>query len=446
MILTLSDIITLRPQQSPLYDAYFNQGIRNMIHLAHRRFGKGMGMFNMMLAAALHTRGIYGYFLPTIGQSRRVIWQTICSDGKRLIHRYPEQLVPLENIHNTEQVITTSNGSICYVSGSDNYKRFIGMDFRYLVWDEFQDSNPEAVHAFRPMLTRNKGFQVFVGTPRAYNHLGELYHAHKDDKSWYVTNLTIDDTVDEFGKRIITEEDIELERANGMPEELILQEYYGSFDAAIRGAYFSEGLQQARKDGRIGHFPANPNYPVYTGWDLGFDDSMSIWLVQVYDGKIFLIDYIEDRGKGMAPYIALLRERTDNVGLYRTIDYAPHDIEVHELMPGKTRKDQAREMGIMFRTVARPAKKMHAIQVIRHMFPRFHFNESAVKKGLKHLSEYRPQYDEKNGVYSLDPLRNAATHGADALQTFCLGWMTQFENQGLKRQFEIANLYGQMMY
>lgn len=423
-----------------MFKAFFDDNIRYVVRLAHRRFGKGMEAFMMMCCAALRQRGVYGYLLPTIGQAKRVIWDTIGADGQRLIYRLPSQLVA--KINHSTQRIDLINGSIIYVSGSDNYKRLVGMDFRYVVYDEFQDTNPAAVDAIRPMIRRNKGFQQFQGTPRAYNHLGEMYHEYRDNPKWFVTNLTIDDTYDEFGERIITPEDIEEERKSGMPEELIQQEYYGSFDAAIRGAYFSEGLKIARQDGRIGHFPANPNYPIYTGWDLGWDDAMTIWVVQVYDGKIFLVDYIEDRGKGIESYIQLLRTRTDKAGLRRAIDFAPHDIENHELGPGKSRKAQAREMGINFRTVTRPEKKMHGIQVIRHMFKRLHFNEKAVKKGLAHLYEYRPNYDEKKDVYSLIPLRNSATHAADALQTFCLGWMQAFEQNELRKQIHYANLYG----
>lgn len=439
-IIRLSDNVTLRPQQVPYFKARFDNGVRNMIGIAHRRFGKGMCAFNLTCCEAIRVRGIYGYLLPTIGQSRRVIWQTLASDGVRLIYKFPPQLVA--KIHEAEQIITFVNGSKLYVTGSDNYRRLIGMDFRWLIWDEHQDTNPYAVDALRPMITRNKGFQGFFGTPRAYNHLGEMYETYKDDKDWYVTNLTVNDTVDEFGNRIITDEDIELERKNGMPEELIQQEYYGSFSAAIRGAYFSEALQLARKEGRIGHFPVNPIYPVHTAWDLGWDDSMTIWVLQVYDNKVFLVDYIEDRNKGMEDYIQLLRAKTDKLGLRRSTDWAPHDIENHEIGPGKSRKAQAREFGINFRTVERPQKKMHGIQAIRFMFKRFHFNEKTVRIGLRNLSEYRPNFDEKNQVYSLDPLRNRATHGADALQTFCLGWMSQFEQDNLKKQIEYANLYG----
>ena len=391
--------------------------------------------------ASVQRRGIYGYFLPTIGQSRRVIWQTIGEDGIRLIDRFPARLVA--NINHSEQIITMVNGSKLYVSGSDNYKRLVGMNFCDIVWDEFQDSNPAAVDAFRPMITRNKGFQEFLGTPRAYNHFKELFDSHADDPEWFVTNLTIDQTYDEFGQRIITEEDIEAERRAGMPEELILQEYYGSWDAAIRGAYYSKQLTQARKEGRIGNFPIDVNYPVFTCWDLGFDDSTAIWFFQHRgDGGLVMVDYYENREQPMAHYAELLRAKQIKFGCRYGTHWAPHDIEVREFIAGKSRRDQARELGLMFRTVAAPARKIHGIHCVRHLFPRLRFNEQTCRLGLKHLTEYRSDFNEKDDVYSLQPKRNSATHGADALQTGALGWLKAFEETNLKRQFEIANLYG----
>lgn len=439
MIVKLSDHIHLRPQQKQLFDAYFNKGIRNVIRVAHRRFGKGMEAFMLMCCAAIHRRGIYGYFLPTIGQSRRVIWQTIGSDGVRLIDRFPSSLV--SQINHSEQMIRLINGSTIYVSGSDNYKRLIGMDFCYIAWDEFQDSNPAAVDAFRPMITRNKGFQQFLGTPRAYNHFKDLFEEHKFDPKWFVTNLTIQDTCDELGQRIITDEDIETERRNGMPEELILQEYYGSWDAAIRGAYYSKQLNEARTDGRIGNFPYNPMHPVYTAWDLGFDDATTIWFFQHHHEALFLIDYYEAREQNMEHYANILRAKQQMGGWRYSQHFAPHDIEVRELIAGKSRKDVALSLGIRFRTVQAPPKKIHGIHCVRHLFPRFFFNEKSCRLGLKHLTEYRSDYNEKDNVYSMQPKRNDATHAADALQTLALGWMKSFDETNLKRQFEIANLY-----
>lgn len=440
MIITLSDYFKLRPQQIPLFDAYFNRGIRNVIRVAHRRFGKGMEAFMLMCCAAIQRRGIYGYLLPTWGQSRRVIWQTIGGDGIRLIDRFPSKLVA--SINHSEQVIRLINGSTIYVSGSDNYKRLIGMDFCYIVYDEFQDSNPAAVDSFRPMITRNKGFTQFLGTPRAYNHFKDLYDDHVDDPEWFVTNLTINDTVDEFGQPIITEADIEAERRAGMPSQLIDQEYFGSWDAAVHGAYYSDQLTEARKEGRIGNFPYHPNYPVYTAADLGFDDSTAVWFFQFYEGFIHLIDYYENREKSMEFYANVLKQKIREWGGRYATHFAPHDIEVRELVAGKSRKDAAREFGIMYQTVQAPPRKINGIHCVRHMFKRFRFNEPTCKLGLKHLTEYRSDYNEKDKVYSLQPKRNAATHGCDAMQTLAIGWMKAFEEGNLKRQYEISNLYG----
>lgn len=438
MIIRLSDTTTLRPQQIPLFDKFFNEGIKHFIRVAHRRFGKDFEAFTLCWCAAVQRRGIYIYYLPTIGQSRRVIWDTIGEDGTRLIDRIPKRL--LAKLNGSDQTITLINGSIIYITGSDNYKRMIGLNACGIVYSEYQDTNPAATDAMRPMLTRNKGWQMFIGTPRAYNHFGELYHQQKDNPEWLVTSLTIMDTVDSQGRPIITEEDIEAERRNGMPEELIQQEYFGSWDAAIRGAYYGKCLIEARRQNRIGSFPYNPVHPVYTGWDLGMDDDTAIWFVQSYNNKLYLIDYEEYRGEGMQFYAQMIFMKLREYKQFQ-VHFAPHDIEVRELGPGKSRKSQALELGLRFTTVPAPTKKIHAIQCVRHLFSKMHFNEPKVKKGLKRINEYRNQYDEVNNVYSLNPLHNDASHGADALQTFCMGWMKAYDPNTFRKQIEIANLY-----
>lgn len=439
MIIKLSDNVNLRPQQVDWFRALFIERKRFFLTAAHRRWGKGVCAFMMMVCAALETKGIYGYFLPTITQSRRVIWQTIGETGVKLIQRIPAKLI--SSINHSEQMITLINGSIIYVSGSDNYERWVGLNFRYCVYDEAQDTNMAAYDSIRPMLVRNKGIVHFLGTPRAFTAFKEMYFERKDDPEWFTCNYSIYDTYDQFGKRIITDEDIENERKNGMPQSLIAQEYLGDWNSTIRGAYFTEFIHDAHKEKRIGSFPYNPNHPVYTGFDLGFDDATAIWFIQSYGGKLYLIDYEEHREKGMEFYVNLLHLKLREYKQYQ-VHFAPHDLQVRELGPGKSRFHQALEMGVRFTTVEAPAKKLHGIQCIRHMFPRMHFNEPRVKLGLKHLGESRPSYDEKNDVYSLNPLRNSATHGVDALQTFVLGYMKAYEPDSHRRQVSYANLYG----
>ena len=68
--------------------------------------------------------------------------------------------------------------------------------------------------------------------------------------------------------------------SEGMEEALIQQEFFGSFDAQIPGAYFADQLQQAKDQNRVGRIPIEPSLQVHTAWDLGISDSMSIWFFQ----------------------------------------------------------------------------------------------------------------------------------------------------------------------
>lgn len=396
-----------------------------------------------MWVEATRVKGIYVYFLPTIGQSRHVIWETIGEEGLSLIERIPKQFVA--NINNTDQKIRFINGSILYVTGSDNWKRWVGMNARILGWSEFQDSDINSLNALRPMVTKNKGALWFNGTPRAYNQLGELYHAQLDNPEWYVVNLTANDTYNHDGSPIITPEMIEQERRNGMPEELIQQEYFGSWDAAIVGSYYGTILGDLKRQGRIdASYKYNPNLPVFTGWDIGWSDHTTIWFIQRHPQLgLIAFDYYENRGKEITHYAEVMRQKRKQYGWNpgREINFGPHDVANGSVGSGTLFK-MAQENGIQFVIVERPKRKIHAIHLVRYKLPDFCFNSETCATGLKRLSEFRSAFDAKNNIISLNPIHDIASHGADGLQTFVLGYMYRYEITTYKKQIEYANLYG----
>jgi hypothetical protein len=53
-----------------------------------------------------------------------------------------------------------------------------------------------------------------------------MYNEVKNNPEWYTTIKTVRDTKRDDGKPIISEADIEADRATGMPERMIQQEYY----------------------------------------------------------------------------------------------------------------------------------------------------------------------------------------------------------------------------
>jgi len=217
-------------------------------------------------------------------------------------------------------------------------------------------------------------------------------------------------------------EAIETERAEGMEEALIQQEFFGSFEAQIPGAYFADQLQQAKDQNRVGRIPIEPSLQVHTAWDLGISDSMSIWFFQAMGKEIRLVDYYESNGKGMEHYIQHLTQWADRNGVIYGQHLAPHDIEVRELTSGRSRKDVARDMGITFRTVQRPRTKIEGIQAIRRMFPRFWIDDERAEQGYACIASYHREWDEKHQRFRDQPVHDWASHGADALQTLALGW------------------------
>ena len=74
--------------------------------------------------------------------------------------------------------------------------------------------------------------------------------AKKNDK-WYLSLLTVNDTSDNDGNPIVTQDILDEELQSGMSRDMFDQEYFCSFDASIKGAYYTEQMRQARDENRI---------------------------------------------------------------------------------------------------------------------------------------------------------------------------------------------------
>ncbi len=199
------------------------------------------------------------------------------------------------------------------------------------------------------------------------------------------------------------------------------------FEAAIEGAYFSKQMAALRKLKRIGSFPFDPALPVNTFWDLGMNDMMAIWLHQ-FDGSVHrFIGYYENNNEGWAHYINWLKEWADLRGLVFGEHYGPHDLEVRELSGGDegrpmVRRERAESMGLKFKVVPRVGNLMDAVEASRQALPKCAFDEVECAVGIKHLSNYRKEFDATLGVFKNYPHHDEASHGASAFHTFSRGW------------------------
>lgn len=189
-----------------------------------------------------------------------------------------------------------------------------------------------------------------------------------------------------------------------------------SWEVSNEGLYYCKQMTMARADKRIGFVPHDEQLPTYTAWDLGYNDSTSIWYFQVHKKEIRLIDYDEGSGESLAHWLGVVKSK----GYVYEKHLAPHDIMVHEYTSGMTRQASARKMGINFV----PSIKLEIIPGIdacRNMFNRCWFDETKCAKGLKALDNYKKDWDERNACWRSQPLHNFASHGADAFRTLATG-------------------------
>lgn len=431
-------ILTLRPYQHKPFEDLFLNNLRYIIRILHRRAGKDAEAVQLIHMAALRYPALYFYLLPKINQARTVIWEGRGKDGRKLMDCIHNKFILHD--HQTTMSRYLTNGSIIRVAGSDNYEALIGSNPRGIVFSEYSLCHPNAWHFLRPILAENQGWALFNYTPRGMNHGYQLYMENKDNPDWSTARLSVDDTVDNKGNKIITPEIIESERRAGMPESLIQQEFYCDFSAAVIGAYFSDEIKVTMAEGRICDFKIDPSVPVHSSWDLGVDDKNVIILWQ-REGPTFKAFYhYENSRKSMFFYIDELARIQQQFGFKRWGNhFAPHDIMVQEYGPGKTRFQQAMEKGFRF-TVVPKVLNTEGIQCIRYMFPNLMFHAKHTRTLLDAIREHKSEYDFDKKVFGKNPVHDWTSHSIKALQYFAVGFMNYYDQPQLHQQKKYARL------
>jgi phage terminase large subunit len=401
----------LRDYQTPIFDALFNQGIKRIVDVIHRRAGKSKTALNVLISAAFQRVGLYFHCFPQLTQAKKAIWLGIDGDGMRYLDHYPKELV--KHIDNVEMRVTLINGSIIQLVGSDMYDKLRGSNPVGIVFDEYAHSSPFCWQYTSPILRENGGWAMFIYTPNGHNHGFDLYDKNLNNPKWFVRKLDITQTKKADGSPIITEDDIQEERDSGISEEAIQQEYYVSFEAAVIGAYYAEQIRRAEYENRIKLFPIDNSLPIFTAWDLGFRDSTAIWFAQVVGREARLIHYYEDSGRKMADYISYVQAFIKSNGGQHGTHFAPHDIGVHEYTTGKTRKETAAKLGLRFMTVPKISPQ-DGIDAVREGLEYTVIHSEYAKQGLALLKMYKKGLDGK-------PEHDVSSHCADALRYFYVG-------------------------
>lgn len=418
-----------RDYQKPIVRAFLSGKYKRYLLLHHRRAGKDIVAFSLIVHAALNKVGVYYYVFPTFSQARRVIWTGMTNEGQRFLDFIPKGITYKTN--EQQMSIRFENGSLLQFVGSDDVDKLVGSNPLAIVFSEYALQDPRAYQFLRPILVANDGWAMFVSTSRGKNHFYELYKIAQDNpKDWFISRLTIDDT------GVVSPELIQKERDEGlMSEDLIQQEYYVSFDAGVEGAYYAKYLDRLKLLNQITLVPWEPAFPVHTAWDIGVRDSTAIIFFQQIGGAVRVIDCYEKTKEGLEHYVHYLKEKPYTYGKH----VAPHDIRVKEFGTGFTRWEKARQLGITF-TIAPQLSVSDGIEAVRSTLPKMYFDEHKTKPLLKAIENYRQEWDSKRRIYKPHPLHDIHSNFADSLRYLCISLpktsdsMTQEDAQRLHHE------------
>ena len=426
-----------RLDQMPLWQ-YLQGGGRRAVAVCHRRWGKDEIALQCTAKAAVRRTGNYWHMLPQFNQCRKAIWEAVNprTGMKRIDEAFPMEM--RTSTRSTDMYIGLVGGSSWQLVGSDNYNALVGSPPIGIVFSEYALSDPRSWAYLSPILEENGGWAAFISTSRGNNHLKKMLDFARITPGWFAEVLTADDTP-VFTKVKLEEIRAELVGTFGpeMGEAMFQQEYFCSFQGAVMGAYYGKQMALARKEGRITSVPHETGAEVYTFWDLGVDDSMTIWFTQFIGKETRCIDYYENSGMGLAHYAKVLKEKPYVYGDH----YMPHDAAVREMSAGehaKSRVEVAEELGIKpIIVVERPRNTdavMNGIEAVRNALGSCWFDERKCSLGISALEGYKAEYDEEKKILRKTPLHDWCSHGADGFRTFAVGYKAKRIKQSSNRQ------------
>lgn len=458
-VITLPYNFEPREYQYPVLRYYDEMPNRQRAFLlAHRRTGKDLLAWNILIKETQKRVGTYWHVLPLLNQARKIIWTGSTKDGIPFLDFIPPPLIASKR--DDDMSIRLTNGSLIQLVGADRIDSLMGSNPVGVNLSEFALMKPSVWDYLSPILNENDGWANFITTPRGRNHAFDLFKSMVDAVNnkgarYFIQVLTVDDTrkplLDNTGKQIydkhnhpvmvpvITPEAIQEQRDLNVPEEIIQQEYYCSFEAGMVGAYYSEAIAKLEKEGRAVRDLKmyDPKKPVYTAWDIGFSDSMAIWYFQIDKKKIKVIEYNEFVGKSLIECCYIVQGQWDKLrtecnwdddqvsrtssmyahheGYTYKTHFGPHDLDQTDISIGVTRRSVAKKHGIKFKLVPR-TDVQSGIDLVRRVLINCWFEITRTNDGLRALKEYHKEWNEQKQMYDDKPCHDWSSHGADGFR------------------------------
>jgi phage terminase large subunit len=209
---------------------------------------------------------------------------------------------------------------------------------------------------------------------------------------------------------VLEQERLHLQRTDPVSYENVWE---GKCRAAAEGAIYAPEMQRVATEGRVRNVPADPLLKTHTVWDLGFNDSTAIILVQRNLSELRLVDYIEGSHRTMVDYANEIKNRGYSLG----DAWVPWDgaEERYQLTDAKTSPEGIlRKAGLNPKIVPKVDVET-GIKKARLVFPRCYFDTARTQRLRECLKRYRRGIPPSTNEPA-KPMHDEFSHGADAFR------------------------------
>lgn len=192
----------------------------------------------------------------------------------------------------------------------------------------------------------------------------------------------------------------------------------GECRSVVSGAIYAREINDMVESGRIRPTPYDPRLPVDTIWDLGWNDAMTIIMVQKpHPSAINIINYREDSGRRYDELIGELEKLRYRWGY----DWLPHDATQHHPTSGTNAKKTLEGLGRKVKLIPRTDPEAR-IRAARTMFPSCYIDDTTRKVETGYLGaarlvyclrRYRRNIPTTTGEAST-PVHDQHSHAADS--------------------------------
>ena len=406
----MSSPIKLKYRPRSVFEDFHDRKERWAVIVAHRRCGKTVACINDLIVKALlenKPHAQYAYIAPFYSQAKSVAW--------RYLERFSEPVMTKSN--QSELWVELINGARIRLFGADNPDALRGNFLDGVVLDEMADMKPSVWgEIIRPLLADRLGWATFIGTPKGHNAFYDIYNEATKKPNWYVKVLRADQT------HLLPQSELDDAMAT-MSDNQYEQEFLCSFEAAILGAYYGQEMRRITDMDRITTVDYDPMFPCHTAWDLGFNDSTSIWWFQVVYGEIRVLDHHSSNGQAIPFYTGLLKQKEDEFGYKYGYHYLPHDARAKTLASGgKSIIEQiSTKIDIKHLKIVPNLSLQDGIQATRLALTRAWF-DNRCEEGIECLRQYQREWDDDKKVFRDRPKHDWTSHSADAFRYLSIVW------------------------